>query len=227
MTANTVGIIVIVIYITLITFDRTDIIFLMKIIPYSYIDIIIAGLLASMLFSCAGPRAVPSDHVPPELAKPRVSIAELEQQIHARINDERRNQGLSPLSWNSALSRIAGKHSRDMAKKKYFAHQSPEGYGFSDRYQKDGYSCSIPVKNLIYTGAENIFQNNLYDRIVYVNGVARHGWNSMQKIAETTVKGWMNSPGHKKNILTPHWRSEGIGIFIAPDDKVYITQNFC
>jgi len=37
----------------------------------------------------------------------------------------------------------------------------------------------------------------------------------------------MNSPGHKKNILTPYWRSEGIGGFIAPDGKVLVTQNFC
>jgi uncharacterized protein YkwD len=37
----------------------------------------------------------------------------------------------------------------------------------------------------------------------------------------------MNSRGHRKNILFSHWRSEGIGVAIAPDGKVYITQNFC
>jgi uncharacterized protein YkwD len=37
----------------------------------------------------------------------------------------------------------------------------------------------------------------------------------------------MNSRGHRGNILTPHWGKEGIGIFIAPSDEVYITQNFC
>ena len=61
----------------------------------------------------------------------------------------------------------------------------------------------------------------------HVNSVPQYDWNSSRKIAETTVKGWMNSPGHRKNILTPHWRSEGIGIAISPDDKVYITENFC
>jgi uncharacterized protein YkwD len=190
-------------------------------------DIIIAGLLALSMVSCAGPRPVPSDRIPAERTKPRINVEELETRIHALINKERRNHGLSSLSWNSALSKIAGKHSRDMAKRKYFDHQSPEGHGFSDRYKKGGYSCSVPVKATIYTGAENIFQNNLYDRVVYVNGAARYDWNSMQKIAETTVQGWMKSPGHRKNILTPHWRSEGIGVSIAPDDKVYITQNFC
>ncbi|MBS1128555.1 MAG: serine protease, partial [Nitrospirae bacterium] len=39
--------------------------------------------------------------------------------------------------------------------------------------------------------------------------------------------GWMNSQGHRKNILTPHWLNQGIGVFISTDDTVYITQNFC
>jgi uncharacterized protein YkwD len=60
-----------------------------------------------------------------------------------------------------------------------------------------------------------------------VNGIAHYDWNSEGKIAETTVQGWMNSRGHRKNILFSHWRSEGIGVAIAPDGKVYITQNFC
>jgi uncharacterized protein YkwD len=37
----------------------------------------------------------------------------------------------------------------------------------------------------------------------------------------------MKSPGHRKNILTPHWGKEGIGITISPDGKEYVTQNFC
>jgi uncharacterized protein YkwD len=60
-----------------------------------------------------------------------------------------------------------------------------------------------------------------------VNREARYDWNTIKQIAESTVKGWMHSPGHRKNILAPHWRSEGIGVALSPDDKVYITQNFC
>ena len=60
-----------------------------------------------------------------------------------------------------------------------------------------------------------------------MNGAAYYDWNSQEKIAETTVQGEMKSPGHKKNILTPYFKAEGIGVVIAPDDKVYITQNFC
>ncbi len=132
-----------------------------------------------------------------------------------------------PLKWETALSDIARSHSSDMAKRGFFSHQTPEGSGFGQRYQRAGYVCSVPQGNVVYTGAENIFQNNLYDRVVYIGSETRYDWNSMRKIAETTVKGWMNSPGHRKNILTPFWRSEGIGIAVSEDDKVYITENFC
>jgi uncharacterized protein YkwD len=60
-----------------------------------------------------------------------------------------------------------------------------------------------------------------------MDGVAHYDWKTAGKIAESTVHGWMNSQGHRKNILTPRWKSEGIGVAISPDDKVYITQNFC
>jgi uncharacterized protein YkwD len=164
--------------------------------------------------------------------QPKIRIPGLEARIHALINKERQKHGLSRLAWDDRLGRIAREHSRDMAKRNYFSHDSPEGHDFSYRYGKAGYTCTVEEiadgKILsIYTGGENIFQNNLYNSITTVNGVAYYDWNKEEEIAETTVQGWMNSPGHRKNILTPQWRREGIGIFVAPDDKVYITQNFC
>jgi uncharacterized protein YkwD len=54
-----------------------------------------------------------------------------------------------------------------------------------------------------------------------------YDWNSLEQIARSTVSGWMKSPGHRKNILQPFWKTEGIGIAVSPDDKVLITQNFC
>jgi len=74
--------------------------------------------------------------------------------------------------------------------------------------------------------AENIFQNWTYDSITYVNLIPIHDWNTDEDIAQQTVDGWMNSPGHRENILS-EFHSEGIGVAVAADDKVYITQNFC
>ncbi len=187
-----------------------------------------AGMAALVLLvSCAGRQPTRESAVPPQKGKPRITVSELEKRIHHLINEERQKHGLSALAWNSTLSRIARKHSSDMAKRNYFSHHSPEGHDFLYRYKQDGYACSVSVDDRLYLGAENIFQNYLYDRIVYVNDVPHYDWNSMAKMAETTVQGWMNSPGHRKNILTPHWKTEGIGVVISPDDKVYITQNFC
>jgi uncharacterized protein YkwD len=189
--------------------------------------VLTTGLLLLLFLSCAPTAPKIDHHTLARRPQPKIVVPDLEKKIHYLINKERRKQGLSSLSWDDDLSRIAKQHSRDMAKRNYFAHNSPEGHDFSHRYKEEGYACTVPVENMIYLGAENIFQNNLYDSITTVNGKAFYDWNSSDKIAETTVQGWMKSTGHRKNILTPHWRREGLGVFIAPDDKVYITQNFC
>jgi uncharacterized protein YkwD len=159
--------------------------------------------------------------------QPQIEATDLAHRIHAQINEQRKRHGLGLLAWNTALSRIAAKHSRDMASRNYFSHDSPEGKTFSFRYQQDGFACEIRIDNLIYTGAENIALSHLYNSMTIENGIADYHWNSAQEIALKTVDGWMNSPGHRKNILTPYWRQEGVGVEIGPGNKIYITQNFC
>lgn len=186
---------------------------------------ILSGLLAA---SCGAARVAERPPYPTsQKPNPQVRATDLEERIHRFINRERTNQGLAALAWNDALSGIARTHSRDMGKRNYFSHDSPEGKDFFARYRQAGYSCAVRVGKMIHQGAENIALNHLYESVTTVNGKAFYDWSSAEHIAETTVRGWMNSPGHRKNILTPHWRSEGIGVFITPDDKVYITQNFC
>ncbi len=160
-------------------------------------------------------------------SKPEINIPELEKQIHDLINEERGKRGLSALAWNDKLNIIARKHSQDMANRNYFAHSDPEGHDFSYRYQQEGFNCEVRVGNYIYQGAENIFQNNLYSSVTYYGEIPSYDWNSQDEIAESTVQGWMNSPGHRQNILTAYWKSEGIGVAISDDDKVYITEDFC
>ena len=191
---------------------------------------IVVRLLLSLAFigslvSCASAPTKIDRHEAKQ--RPRISITLLEKRIHALINKERAKEGLTSMQWDDSLSNIARKHSRDMAKRNFFSHVSPDGHDVMRRYGLEGYACSVRVGNTFYTGAENIFQNNLYDSIRTVNGVASYDWNSLERIAETTVQGWMKSPGHRQNILTPHWGREGIGVVIAPDDRIYITQNFC
>lgn len=185
-------------------------------------------LLIIVVASCAGPLP---DRTPPlseRRGQPKINISSLEKELHILINKERWKHGLPLFAWDDALADIARKHSRDMTIRNYFDHYSPEGHDYLYRYKQGGYLCGVRVNRTIYMGAENIALNHLYNSVTTVNGVATYyDWNSQGKLAETTVQGWMKSPGHRKNILTPHFKREGIGIVIAPDDKVYVTQNFC
>lgn len=191
------------------------------------ITIITAMIVIPVLCSCASPAMRRGHETSRARPKPKINITDLERKIHVLINKERRKQSLQSLEWNKALARIADNHSRDMAKRNYFDHYSPEGRDFLYRYRQEGFTCAVREGKTIHLGAENIALNNLYDTVTTVNKVAFYDWNSEDRIAETTVQGWMKSPGHRKNILTPYFKSEGIGVVISPDDKVYITQNFC
>lgn len=159
---------------------------------------------------------------------PSIDIPTLEGRVHELINQQRKNNGLSPLSYDSSLASIARKHSEDMARNNYFAHVSLQGLGPTERGTQVGYSCYKNYGSYYTTGiAENIMLNNLYNSVTYYNGIPRYAWNSQEEIAQSTVSGWMSSPGHRQNILTSTYNREGIGVAIAADDKVYVTQDFC
>ena len=135
-------------------------------------------------------------------------IRDITTKVHQLINEERRDHGLSHLSWNGKVAQAALNHSTDMASRNYFEHDSPEGHDFSWRYSQVGFSCNNPR----YLGAENI--------------MFLEGYRGVNTIAAATVDGWMNSPGHRANILISDWRSEGVGVAFS-GNKAYLTQNFC
>jgi uncharacterized protein YkwD len=107
-----------------------------------------------------------------------------------------------------------------MAKRGYFKHVNPEGQTPMKRLEQAGYTKCRMV-------GENIYQNNLYSRAITERKRTTYDWNSMEKITATTIKGWMDSPSHRQNIVDKAYTHEGIGVAIASDDKVYITQIFC
>jgi uncharacterized protein YkwD len=161
--------------------------------------------------------------------KPEYDAKEIEYLIHELTNLEREKYGLSQLTIDPEIQQIARGHSLDMAAREYFAHETPEGLTPSDRAAENGYSCQKMVGLLIYSGiAENIFQGHLFDSYYTINGeITSYDWNTKVEIAKITVDGWMNSPGHRENILTEIYDREGIGVEITHENKVYVTQNFC
>lgn len=151
---------------------------------------------------------------------PSIDRVELEMLVHEGVTDRRQSHGLDTLAFDDDLREIARYHSRDMAREEYFAHTAPDGETVSDRYDRFGYRCRAPMGDGRYaTGGENIFMMSFA-------GVDR----DEEAIAADVVEGWMNSPGHRENILREYWRAEGIGVYAISSDgttRVYVTQNFC
>jgi uncharacterized protein YkwD len=155
-----------------------------------------------------------------QAAKPEIRIPDLEQQIVQAVNLQRRAADLEALEIDGKLSDFARAHSEDMVQRNYFRHENPEG--------------QTPMKRLLAAGndkcrllGENIYQNNLYSRVITEKKRTTYDWNTMEQISETTVRGWMASEGHRKAMLDANYKTTGVGVAISSDDKVYITQLFC
>ncbi len=131
----------------------------------------------------------------------------IETRIHDRINTIRSENDLSLLDHNDEIASIGRTYSYDMAERGYFSHVSPEGEGPDDRLSGLYPStCRAVGENLAYVGIA--------------------GATDADELAERIVTGWMNSKGHRENVLTGRWDSHGIGVYIG-DQRVYATQNFC
>ena len=157
---------------------------------------------------------------PQKPGQPEIRIPNLERRIHDLINHERKTNNLNALQFDERLAKIARAHSEDMAKRGYFKHVNPEGQTPMKRLQEAGYNNCRLV-------GENIHQNNLYSAVITEKKKTTYDWNSMEKIALTTMKEWMDSESHRKNILEMNFSREGVGVAIASDDKVYITEILC
>lgn len=138
----------------------------------------------------------PGDKVRLPLSSIKIASASVEDQVLQMVNQERTNYGLSPLTANWQLARVARFKSEDMRDSRYFDHHSPQ-YG----------SPFDMMKNfqIIYTAAgENIAAG--------------------QTTAEEVMRGWMDSPGHRENILNPQFTQMGIGYAQGGEMGHYWTQ---
>jgi uncharacterized protein YkwD len=162
---------------------------------------------------------------------PRINPVQLEYQIHLQVNRERQKYGLAPLVQDEKLAFIARNHSLDMARYNFFSHINPLGEGPAERGKRQGWNRQKQIgPNTLRTGlSENIFQNSLYSTILKTiqDGITvdqEYVWYSLEQIAQTTVQSWMDSPPHRKNILSPLIDRQGIGVAISGND-VYVTED--
>ena len=144
--------------------------------------------------------------------------------VHIFVNHERTERGLNELSMDPELGLIARKHSEDMAQNRYFSHDSPNGDGPDERAAEAGYRCSGGY----YIGlGENIYQGWLYSSVSYGYGGTQYDWLTPLEIATDAVAGWMDSPGHRENILDASYVRTGVGVAVSDEGEVLFTQNFC
>ncbi|SIR72729.1 Uncharacterized conserved protein YkwD, contains CAP (CSP/antigen 5/PR1) domain [Haladaptatus litoreus] len=129
----------------------------------------------------------------------------VERRIHEQINNIRTERGLQSLGYNNQLGEAADYHSQDMIDKSYFSHTAPDGETVGDRYRKFEISCQAWGENILYNYASD---------------------ESAASAAQTSVEQWMQSDGHRQNILSETWATEGIGAQVAFDGRLYVTQNF-
>ncbi len=125
-------------------------------------------------------------------------IKSLESQVVKLVNAERAKQGLQPLTENWQLSRVARYKSADMATKNYFSHTSPT-YGSPFRMMESfGIKYSSAGENIAYG----------------------------QKTPQQVMTAWMNSPGHRSNIMSPSYSQIGVGYATNKSGTAYWTQMF-
>ncbi|MEK6283999.1 MAG: CAP domain-containing protein [Acidobacteriota bacterium] len=166
----------------------------------------VARLLANPT-SNSRPRTVESiaSHRPEagSVASPSLGEATaIERSAFEKTNQARVKKGLTELVWDAELCRMARTHSEDMARQGYFAHETPEGLHLKERARAMGIARFRVI-------AENIAYNK--------------GYNDPGAFA---VERWMNSGGHRANMLYVGFQASAIGSYVSSDGSVYLTQVF-
>jgi uncharacterized protein YkwD len=105
------------------------------------------------------------------------------------LNEERARHGLEPLRRNAILEAASQRHSEDMARRHFFAHDTPDGMNPRERVTAAGYTtCDCFVGENLYWGA------------------------GIHAPPVKAMRGWMRSPGHRRNVLRPEFTEVGVGV---------------
>ncbi len=147
---------------------------------------------------------------------------DIESLVFNKVNEERKKKGLHALIWDSKLAEVARLHSLDMANRSYFSHENPEGEDPTMRAIRNGYDVHKELGNGWYSDgiAENI-------GMMPTGNVEGYGYvSSSTDVADAMMKGWMNSPGHRENILNADYNFIGVGVAYDGYSTYYLTQDF-
>lgn len=120
-----------------------------------------------------------------------------ERQVFDLSNVTRAQYGLEPFAWHEQAAETARGHSQHMAEDRFFDHTSPDGSTLGDRLQDQQVSFHMAGENIAAGQFNALFAHS----------------------------GWMNSLGHRQNILGSY-QDLGVGVYFGGPMRVYYTQNF-
>ncbi len=120
-------------------------------------------------------------------------LAAVRREMLAGVNRLRGEAGLSPLVEDPRLDAAAQRHAEDMLARSYYDHKSPEGKNVGDRLHAQGYPWRL--------AAENLAAGHLS--------------------VETALASWMQSSGHRANLLRSNVTDFGFGLAVGPFDDRY------
>ncbi len=147
----------------------------------------------------------PSQSAPPTSTAPSPSPTEspsgnaaFEAEVVTLVNQERAKIDCPAVTVDDRLTAAARAHSADMAARDYFSHTTPEGVDFATRITNAGYRWS--------GAAENIAKG--------------------QRTPQEVMTSWMNSDGHKANILNCGYKNLGVGVAADSSGTLLWTQDF-
>ncbi|WP_233629956.1 CAP domain-containing protein [Amycolatopsis sp. WAC 04197] len=120
-----------------------------------------------------------------------------EEAVTRLVNLFRKKAGLEPFKTDERLRIAARRHCKDMARKNFCAHVAPDGSTPADRMRAAGYPNP---------GGENVARGQVDPR--------------------TVVQAWLDSPGHRANLVNPQFTTIGVGVYFLSDAGPYWTQNF-
>lgn len=128
------------------------------------------------------------------------AVATMEMDAFTLINGERTGADVAPLVMDGGLRAVARAHSEDMLARDFFAHDNPDGESPFDRIHAAGIEYARAGENI--------------------------AWNNFPNPVETAVDGWMNSEGHRNNILNGEFTLTGMGVAGDAANGYYFTQVF-
>lgn len=175
------------------------------------------GILVAFAAVCPTPPAMAQD-------------AAFVRDVFNRINEQRTQRGLGRLTYNNTLENAAQAHAEWMAREGKMEHLQPQAENLEDFRSCNHHPINRAI-NAGYLRWDEAFrvENTPTGQVVHaqpavndrIGEIIAGAWNAGHPATQPAriVNGWMNSPGHRQEILTGRYREMGIGVACPPGAK--------